>query len=116
MTKKDLIKLGQMIKQVRKSAGITQEELVKKTSKPRFTLVKFERGEVEDLSFLFFCEVCDALGLYPEMVLKSLEEKEDLIEKDISLSYLKEQAQKDCLPLADMIKLFKKWLISKGDL
>ena len=54
-------KIGEKIKLLRKSKGLTQEQLAIKCGTTRQTLSKLEKGSIDKLSLQLFIKVLDAL-------------------------------------------------------
>ena len=58
---------GQILQTVRKEAGLTQEELARKTNLTKSYISKLERGHIIPSAALFFA-IINALGLKIEIV------------------------------------------------
>jgi len=57
----------------REAAGLTQTEVSIRLGRPQSFVAKYERGE-RRLDVIELSQVCDAIGIRPERVLKELRE------------------------------------------
>ncbi len=70
-------KLRSVLKDVRKSSGLTQVQLAKRLQMEQSNLSKIERGETY-LDTLLFIEYCRACGAVPAEVLAKIDEEGNL--------------------------------------
>jgi len=57
----EFYKIGERIKEIRKSKKITQAQLAQKVGITRQTLAKLEKGEIAKVSLLAFIKILDVL-------------------------------------------------------
>ncbi|MHA7774688.1 helix-turn-helix domain-containing protein [Roseibium sp. M-1] len=69
-TKRHILLLEQLV-QLRKAAGLTQEQLASKLGKPQSFVAKYEGGE-RRLDLVEFLDVAEAIGSDPIHILKKL--------------------------------------------
>lgn len=70
-------KLRSVLKDVRKSAGLTQVQLAKRLHMEQSNLSKIERGE-RYLDILVFVDYCNACGAVPADVIAKLDQPSSL--------------------------------------
>jgi len=58
----EFYKIAQKIKNLRKEANLTQEELAKKAGISRQTLAKLEKGDIDKVSLLTFIKILEQLN------------------------------------------------------
>lgn len=66
-------KLRELLREIRKNAGVSQVNLAKQLGRPQSFVSKFESGE-KTLDFLEITEVCEALGISMREFVKIFEE------------------------------------------
>lgn len=59
----DLIEIGLLVKQARKSRSVTQAELARKSGMSRTTLNTLENGQITELGTVRLMRLLDVLGL-----------------------------------------------------
>ena len=66
---KELVQIGENIRQCRKNRGCTQEQLAEKIDVSTITISRIENGE-NAMNILTFCEIMRCLDASPEELLK----------------------------------------------
>ena len=66
----EFYKIGSMIKEIRKSKKLTQEQIAKRCGITRQTLSKLEKGEIDKVSLQVFIRLLEAVDHELEIVEK----------------------------------------------
>lgn len=89
------MKMGDKIKEKRKEAGLTQEELGEKLGVQKSAVAKWENGRVENIKRSVMLEMSKALGVDPAYWFDDGEEAEDV---DLTEEQAEVLARYDSLP------------------
>lgn len=89
------MKMGDKIKEKRKEAGLTQEELGEKLGVQKSAVAKWENGRVENIKRSVMLEMSKALGVDPSYWFDDGEDAEDV---DLTEEQAEVLARYDSLP------------------
>lgn len=92
------MKMGDKIKEKRKEAGLTQEELGEKLGVQKSAVAKWENGRVENIKRSVMLSMSKALGVDPAYWFIDEEEPEEDDEDDFTEEQIELLARYDSLP------------------